>query len=66
MLRFSVYYVVKDWVEVNVKAKNAEEAKQIALNKVEKSGYKDKAITVCDGNTEFAGITYTDTVNKIG
>ena len=56
MPKFTVYFVVKDWIEVGVNAKDEETAQKIAETKVDKSGYKDKAISIVDGKTKFACI----------
>ena len=65
MSQFTVYYVVRDWVEVKVAAQDEKTAKEIALKKVEESGYKDKAIDIVDGKTEFAGITLNDIIDQL-
>lgn len=65
MSQFTVYYIVKDWVEVVVSTDSEEEAKKIALKRVDSSGYKDKTIDIVDGNTEYAGIVLTDVTNQV-
>lgn len=65
MSRFTVNFVVRDWVTVDVAAENEETAKKVALEKIEKSGYKDSAIDIVDGVTEYAGITLNDIIDKL-
>lgn len=65
MSKFTVYYVVRDWVTVDVTAQDEKTAKEITLKKVNSSGYKDKAIDITDGKTEYAGIVLNDIIDKL-
>ena len=65
MKNYSVSFIVTDWVETNVKATSQEEAIKIAKDRIEKSDYKDKRITINDGTTEFAGLSILDMLDKL-
>jgi len=65
MQKYTVYFVVKDWVEVQVKSESQENAIEQAHEIVRKSIYKDKRIVIVDGNEKFAGITLNDVVDVI-
>lgn len=65
MAKFTIYYVVRDWITVNVTAQDEKTAKEIALKKVNSSGYKDKAIDILDGKTEYAGIVLNDIIDQL-
>ena len=65
MARFTVNFVVRDWITIDVSAESEEAAKTTALKKIENSGYKDKAIDIVDGKTEYAGITLNDIIDQL-
>lgn len=65
MPQYTVYYVIKDWLEVKVNAENEEQARKISKKKMDDVTYKDKAIDTVDGTTEFAGIVLNDVTDQI-
>ena len=62
---YNVYFVVKDWLSIEVKANNEQDARKQGKIIVENSPYRDKRIDIRDGSAEFAGITLIDVVNQI-
>ena len=65
MSKYTVNFIVRDWITIDVSAETEDAAKEVALKKVNKSGYKDNAIDIVDGKTEYAGITLNDVIDLI-
>jgi len=63
MANYTVNFVIRDWVEVNVDAKDESEAKEKA-EKIVNNCYKKDIITV-DGKTEYVGVTNLSIINEV-
>lgn len=64
MPKYSVYFVIRDWIETEVQADSEEEAKEKAERRVNKL-YDNSKIQCIDGSTEYSGFTNISLTNKI-
>lgn len=62
-MNYTVYFVVKNWLSIDVKAETQEKAVEIAKKRI--NGYP-KGIDCVDGSIEFAGIMLNDVTKGIG
>jgi len=60
MKNYTVNFLVRDVVSVEVNAENAEEAENKAKDILDKELYKSRAIECVDGSTTFAGFNIND------
>jgi len=65
MNTYTVYFLIKDIISVEVDSDNQENAIKKAKNLVEKGMYKSKVIECVDGSTTFAGINVVDVWNEL-
>lgn len=62
---YTVYFLVKDIVSVEVSAENDENAKTKAQKQLEKEMYKSKSLECVDGLTKFAGFNIDEVWSEI-
>ncbi len=65
MSNYTVNFIVKNIVSVEVKAENDEAAKELAKGILNKGRYKSKKIDFIDGNITFAGFKNNDAWDEI-
>lgn len=62
-MQYTVYFVIRDWIETTVEAETQEKAIEKAKKRVA-SAYSNN-IRCVDGKTEFAGILLDDVTNTV-
>lgn len=66
MSNYTVNFVVKEWVEIQVKAESQEQAINNARETVRKDkGYRNKRIVIIDSNVVYAGVIDNDIISEI-
>ena len=63
-MKYSVKFLIKDWVEVTVTDSSQEKAIEQAEKEIDK-GYKSKGVTCIDSSTKFAGIDLIDVIDEL-
>ncbi len=60
LVNYTVKYLVREIVEVNVRAKDEEEAREFAKLVLSNDNHTHSMLTVVDGNSEYIGIDNQD------